>query len=428
MSTAHITVPLDIPDIRVLQTQITEQGEFIITVESTLTSARCRCCGREIRKFHGHDAWMTVRHLPILGRPVYLRYRPKRYRCETCESKPTTTQQLSWHEPNSPQTTLYDTHLLLQLVNATVEDVSVKEDLPYDVVLGVIERRLATKVDWARYTALGVLGLDEIALKKGHRDFVVIVTARLPDDRVAILGVLADREKVTVKRFLQSIPAALAATLHTACVDMYESYIQAVREVLPQVRIVIDRFHVAQKYRAAADTVRKHALKRLKHELPKTEYQQLKGSLWAFRKNSADLSPKEQTCLARLFTYSPELEAAHLLREELTAIFKQTLTLSQAQTQMRAWQERVRHSGLNCFDDFLNTMDHWWNEIMNYFIHRNSSGFVEGLNNKLKVLKRRCYGLFNLEHLFQRIFLDLEGYRLFTRRTTIYAVYHGSSQ
>lgn len=428
MSTAHITVPLDIPDIRVLQTQITEQGEFIITVESTLTSARCRCCGRELRKFHGHDAWVTIRHLPILGRPVYLRYRPKRYRCETCKGKPTTTQQLSWHEPNSPQTTLYDTHLLLQLVNATVEDVSVKEDLPYDVVLGVIERRIATEVDWARYTMLGVLGLDEIALKKGHRDFVVIVTARLPDDRLAILGVLPDREKLTVKRFLQSIPAALAATLHTACVDMYESYIQAVREVWPQVRIVIDRFHVAQKYRDAADTVRKHELKRLKHELPKTDYQQLKGSLWAFRKNAADLSPEEHTCLARLFTYSLELEAAHLLREELTAIFKQTLTLSQAQQQMRAWQERVRHSGLNCFDDFLNTLDHWWNEILNYFIHRNSSGFVEGLNNKLKVLKRRCYGLFNLEHLFQRIFLDLEGYRLFTRRTTTYAVYHGSSQ
>lgn len=428
MSTARITVPLDIPDVCVLQTQISEQGEFIITVESTLTSARCRCCGREIRKFHGYDAWVTVRHLPILGRPVYLRYRPKRYRCKTCDGKPTTTQQLSWHEPNSPQTTLYDAHLLLQLVNATVEDVSFKEQLPYDVVLGVIERRIATEVDWTQYTTLGVLGLDEIALKKGHRDFVVIVTARLPNDRLVILGVLSDREKATVRTFLQSIPPALAATIHTACVDMYESYIQAVREVLPGIQIVIDRFHVAQKYREAADTVRKHELKRLKHELPKTEYQQLKGSLWAFRKNPADLSPEEQTCLARLFAYSPELEAAHLLREELTAIFEQATSPAQAQEQLRAWQERVRHSGLSCFDDFLNTLDRWWNEIINYFVQRHSSGFVEGLNNKLKVLKRRCYGLFNIGHLFQRIFLDLEGYRLFARRTTIYAAYHGNSQ
>ncbi len=424
----QITVPLDIPDVRVLQTQINELGEFIITGESTLSSTRCRCCGRAIRRFHGHDEWVTVRHLPILGRPVYLRYRPKRYRCEQCDGKPTTTQQLSWHEPNSSQTTAYDTHLLLQLVNTTVEDVSLKEHLPYDVVLGVIERRIAAQVDWTRYMELGILGLDEIALKKGHRDFVVIVTARLPNRHIAILGVLSDREKITVAQFLHSIPPALAATIHTACIDMYESYLQAVREVLPHVCIVIDRFHLAQKYRDAADTVRKHELKRLKHELPKTEYHQLKGSLWAFRKNQADLTPEEQERLVRLFAYSPELEAAHLLREELTAIFEQATDPTQGQEQIRAWQERVRHSGLSCFDDFLNTLDRWWHEITNYFVNRNSSGFVEGLNNKLKVLKRRCYGLLNVAHLFQRIFLDLEGYGLFAPHTTRLALYHGNSQ
>jgi len=413
MSTAQITIPLDIPDIKVLQAKITERGEFIITVESTLSSAHCHQCGREIRKSHGHDDWVTVRHLPILGRPVYIRYRPRRYQCKGCAGHPTTTQQVVWHESNSPQTTAYDTHLLLQLVNSTVEDVSIKEQLAYDAVLGVIERRVENRVDWTRYTHLGVLGLDEIALKKGHRDFVVIVTARGPEGRIAILGVLADREKATVKQFLQGIPAPLAQTIHTLCTDMYEGYIQAVREVLSHVRIVIDRFHVAQKYRDAADSVRKRELKRLKQELPKAEYQQLKGSLGAFRKNQADLSPEEQERLARLFAYSPELQAAYILREELTTIFNQAQSLPEAQEQIRAWQECVRHSGLSCFDDFLNTLDRWWKEITNYFVHRDSSGFVEGLNNKIKVLKRRCYGLFNLGHLFQRIFLDLEGYRLF---------------
>jgi transposase len=413
MSTAQITIPLDIPDVRVIQTQVTAHGEFIITVESTLTSAVCHRCGRTIHKPHGSDDWVTVRHLPILGRPVYLRYRPKRYRCNTCEGQPTTTQQLAWHTPNSPQTNAFDRHLLLQLVNATIEDVSLKERLPYDVVLGVIERRIAQQVDWTWYTKLGVLGLDEIALKKGHRDFVVLVTACLPDGHVAILGVLPDRDKVTVKRFLTSIPAPLRQTIETLCTDMYPGYINAAREVLSHVCIVIDRFHVAEQYRAAADSVRKQELKRLKRELPQADYQQLKGSLWAFRKNQADLSPDEQTVLARLLGYSVELAAAHLLREELTTIFEQAQTLTQAQAELRAWQERVRHSGLTCFDAFLNTLTHWWTEITNYFRGRHSSGFVEGLNNKIKVLKRRCYGLFNLGHLFQRIFLDLEGYRLF---------------
>ena len=62
---------------------------------------------------------------------------------------------------------------------------------------------------------------------------------------------------------------------------------------------------------------------------------------------------------------------------------------------------------------FIDTLARWWNEIMNFFVARESSGFVEGFNNKIKVLKRRCYGLINLTHLYQRIFLDLEGYRLF---------------
>ena len=414
MTTAQITVPLDIPDVQVLQTQITRQGEFIITVESTLSSARCHRCGREIRQLHGLDNWVIVRHLPILGRPVYLRYRPKRYRCDECDGQPTSTQQLAWHTSNSPHTTTYDQQVLVQLINSTIEDVSLKERLSYDQVLGVLERCIASKVDWSQYAVLDVLGLDEIALKKGHRDFVVIVSARLPDHRLVILGVLPNRDKVTVKAFLADIPATLAATIQTVCTDMYDGYIQATHEVLSQARGVVDRVHVAEKYRAAADTVRKQELKRLKRELSEADYQQLKGNLWAFRKNPADLRPDEQACLERLFTYSPALKTAYTLRENLTAIFEQALTPDLAHEQLHAWQAQVRQSDLHCFDDFLNTLDRWWQEITNYFVNRDSSGFVEGLNNKIKVLKRRCYGLFNLDHLFQRIFLDLEGYRLYT--------------
>jgi transposase len=269
--------------------------------------------------------------------------------------------------------------------------------------------------------ALGTLGLDEIALKKGHGDFVVIVTARLVDGRVAgrVLAVLANREKATVKAFLETIPVSLRQTIDTVCSDMptalpavYDGYIQAACEVLSGTCIVVDRFHVARAYRNAADVVRKQELDRLKHALPTAEYKQLKGSLWAFRKNADDLQPDEQTVLVRLFAHSPNLQAAYTLREALTAIFEQPLSKTEAGVQLRAWQEQVRQSGLTCFDGFLCTLDRWFDEITNYFVSRRNSGFVEGLNNKLKVLKRRCYGLFNLNHFFQRISLDLSGYRL----------------
>jgi transposase len=73
---------------------------------------------------------------------------------------------------------------------------------------------------------------------------------------------------------------------------------------------------------------------------------------------------------------------------------------------------------LKCFDTFIKTLRAHWNEITNYFIHRQTSGFVEGLNNKIKVLKRRSYGLFNPKRLFQRIYIDLHGYDLFAAAST----------
>jgi transposase len=413
MKRAQVTVPLDIPDVRVLSTEINKVSELIITIESTKEGTLCRRCGREIRKRHGYDEWTVIRHLPVFGRPSYLRYRPRRYQCMECEDHPTTTQRLDWREGNSAQSMAYDDHLLLQLVNSTVEDVSIKEGVAYDCVLGVLERRISTSVDWGQYVALGVIGLDEIALKKGHRNFVVIVTARLVGGRVVILGVLPDRQKDSVVEFLRSIPERLKQSIHTVCCDMYEGFTEAVREELSHARIVIDRFHVARAYRDGLDDLRKQELGRLKKELPDVEYKQLKGNMWALRKKPADLNTEERRTLRLLFRYAPKLKQAYDLQQQLTAIFDQHSSPTSAQTKIRAWIKRIARSGLRCFDKFINTLGRWWQEIINYFVNRDNSGFVEGLNNKLKVLKRRCYGLFNLKHLFQRIFLDLEGYRLF---------------
>jgi len=413
MSKAQVSVPLDIPDVRVLKTEISPRGELIITIESTKAGTVCRRCGRWIDQFHGHDDWVTVRHLPVFGRPSYLRYRPRRYQCLTCEDRPTTTQRLDWHDANSPHTFTYDEHLLLQMVGATIEDVSIKERVAYDAVLGALERRISAEVDWSAYTVLEVLGMDEIALKKGHRDFVTIVTARLDGERVVLLGVLADREKETVVAFLRSIPQRLSQTIHTVCCDMYEGFTEAVREELPAARIVVDRFHVTRHYHQSADGLRQQELRRLKQELPPEEYQLLKGSMWAFRKQPADLRPEERQVLRKLWKVAPKLKQAYDLRQQLTAIFEQPISKPTAKRKIQAWIRRVQKSGLKCFDEFLKTLEHWWEEITNYFIHRANSGFVEGLNNKLKVLKRRCYGIFNRDHLFQRIYLDLEGYRLF---------------
>ena len=417
MAKADITIPLGIPDVRVLQTGLNERGEIVITIESTKAGTRCRKCGKWITKLHGRDEWVTIRHLPAFGRATYLRYRPNRYQCQGCEGQPTTSEKLEWHDANSPHSFAYDNHLLVELVNSTVEDVSLKEGISYASMAGVLERRVDASVDWNVITEIEVLGLDEIALKKGHRDYVTLVTGRLGDGEIMILGVLPGHEKAEVIEFLRLIPLRIAQTVQTVCCDLWEAYTEAVREELPSARIVADRFHVAKHYRHAADEARKQELHRLKKELSKEEYKKLNGSFRAFRKNAKDLNREERKVLKRFFEYSTLAKQAYILREQLTAIFDTKLSQKQAQSRIRRWIQRVQKSRLNCFDDFLKLLDTWWLEITNYFIQRENSGFVEGFNNKVKILKRRCYGIFNLKHLFQRIFLDLNGYRLFASTT-----------
>ena len=417
MTKAQITIPLDISEVRVLQTTMGERGEIIITIESTKVGTRCRKCGKWITKVHGRDEWITIRHLPVFGRPSFLRYRPKRYQCQDCEGHPTTTEKLDWQEANSPHSFAYDNHILLQLVNSTVEDVSVKEGLPYESVAGALERRIESRTDWSGMADIEVLGLDEIALKKGHRDYVTLVTGRWGEGEIVILGVLPGHEKAEVVQFFRSIPQRILQKVQTVCCDLWEAYTEAVREEIPTARIVIDRFHVAKHYREAADQVRKQELLHLKKTLPKVDYQKLNGSFRAFRKNAKDLNREERKILRRFFELSAAAKLAYGLRERLTAIFEMNLSKKQAQAKIMRWIQQVRQSGLHCFDDFLKLLSSWWEEITNYFIQRENSGFVEGFNNKVKVLKRRCYGIFNLKHLFQRIYLDLHGYRLFAAST-----------
>jgi transposase len=412
---ALISIRLDIPDVRVLETEITSSGDFIITVESTLGRATCHKCGRETTEFHCYDRWITLRHLPILDRHVFIRLRPKRYRCPDCSDNPTSTEQLSWYKPGSSQTKAYEQYLLLQLVNSTVEDVSRKEHIGYETVEGVIDRHISREVNWDEYESIAALGLDEIALRKGHGNFVVIVTARRSTGRVSVLAVLADRKKETVKQFLQEIPARLKKKIETVCTDMYDGFINAAKEEIPSATVVADRFHVAKEYREGADNLRKSETSRLKKEMSPPEYEEIKGAMWPFRKRPEDLTQEEEELLERLFACSPSLRQANRLREELTTIFEQELTKAEATEKITEWKEQVEASGLSCFASFLTMLENWMDEITNYFPNRETSGFVEGINNKIKVLKRRSYGIFNLGHLFQRLFLDLEGYRLFAK-------------
>jgi transposase len=377
-------------------------------------STTCRRCGRTIREPHGLDEPRLLRHLPSFGRTVYLRIRPKRFHCPFCDDHPTTTQTLNWYDPKALHTLAYERHLILQLIGSTLTDVQAKEDVTYDALLGILDRWIATTVDWDALGPFGTLGIDEIALLKGHRDFVAVISAQSEDGELHVLAVLPDRLKATVVAWLESIPQAIRERITTVCTDIWEGYISAVQDALPDATLVIDRFIVARQYRDGVDKLRKQEVRRLVKELPKEVHHDLKRTLWPFRKRSADLDAAERERLEALLAHSPALRQAHTLREELTTIFDTARSKADGLRRIQFWRRRVEKSSLRCFDAFLKLLDNWLDLIANYFISHQTSSFVEGLNNKLKVLKRRCYGLRNVTRLFQRLFLDLEGYRRFS--------------
>ena len=192
---AKISFPLDIPQVDVVATKQTRDGKFIITVESRRETTACGVCKQEINCNYGRGQAVQLRHLPILGQETTIVIRPKRAQCPTCLHNPTTTQILKWYDQRSPHTKAYDQYLMKLLIGSTVADVSLKENLGYDAVLGALERQVDDEVNWNEIQNLGTIGIDEVAHKKGRKSYRAVITARQDDGTVLILTVLKERKK-----------------------------------------------------------------------------------------------------------------------------------------------------------------------------------------------------------------------------------------
>ena len=145
---ATLEIPLDIPDVEIKKEEVTENGDRIVTVVSTVEGTRCHNWGREIIKPYGCGKTIKLRHLAILGMKTHIHIRPAKYQCIHCDCKPVITQTLNWCYPRSPYTKAYEDHIMLEMVNSTVEDVSIKEDLGYGAVMGILYRHIDIAVRW----------------------------------------------------------------------------------------------------------------------------------------------------------------------------------------------------------------------------------------------------------------------------------------
>jgi len=406
-----ITNLLDLPGTKVTNHTITDEAVYIY-VESTDNKVLCVKCNKETRS-KGLGQEVKLRHLPILGKPCYLLIKPKRGICDNCKDGPTTNQRLDWYEYKSRYTKAYEAHVLFSLVNSTVSDVSIKENLGADAIDGILNRRIDSKIDWKTVNSIGLLGIDEISLRKGHQDYVTIITSRLKN-KTRILGVTKGREKHKISSFLCGIPKNKKRTIIGVCCDMYDGYVNAAKESLGKsIPIIVDRFHVAKLYRKSLVNLRKLELARLRRVLTKEKYQSLSEAIKILKRNKEFVTKDESKTLKLLFKHSPSLKLAHKLCCQLTGIFNSMIGKRKAKNKINAWVSKVESSEITCFNTFLKTINKYKDEIVNYFKGRNTSGFVEGFNNKVKVLKRRCYGIFDENSLFRRLFIDCSGYEIF---------------
>jgi transposase len=299
------------------------------------------------------------------------------------------------------------------LINATVVDAARTLGGSEETIDGLLDRGIERAVDGDAWERLGVIGLDAIARKRGHRDVVAVVTGPLEAGGVEVVAGRADRKQQTVVACLRVIPATRRRPIERACTAMDEGFVNAITAARPWAEIVIDRFHVARASRACADTVRKKDLKRRTRALSKAAYAELTGAMWPFRQQPEDRKPEERARLERGFRSSPKIEAAYHRREDLTDLCARDATKAGAKRAIRVWCTRVRESGLSEFERVLGTLDRWMEAITHDGQGRQTSGCVEGCNNRVQGLKRRGYGIVNVGSLFQRLTLDGHGDQLF---------------
>ena len=411
---AHFNLPLDIKALEITAQSTDKNGNIILDVVSKNKHSTCHKCGKPATKPNGTAPSRLIRHLPVFDTPVYLRITPIRYACESCDDNTTTTEQYDWCNRNSSTTKGLDDYIMRCLINSTIEDVAKKECIGHKVIQLILDKQVQTQVDWSRIKSLGTIGIDEISIKKGHQSFVTMISSKTDDDRLKVIATISGRLKEDVKSFLESIPAELKKTVKQVCSDMYDGYVTAAIEVFGVQSLVIDRYHVSKLYRKPLDQLRIKEMRRLKSTLSVEDYAKLEGMMWVLRKKHECLSEADKDKLALLYKHSPILKKAHSCALRLTQIFNTHSNRKSGMAKINRWITTTIKSEIKIFDSFITTLQKYKPYIANYFKARKTSGFVEGLNNKIKVLKRRCYGLAKITTIFQRLFLDLQGYECYT--------------
>jgi transposase len=228
------------------------------------------------------------------------------------------------------------------------------------------------------------LSLDEFARRKGQGNFATILTDL---EKSSLLEVVDSHKSDDIILLLKQQPLTMREGVEEVCVDMWGGFPKVIREVFPNAKIVIDRFHVQKLVNKALNKIRL-ALK-------------LKGlkNRYLLLNNQANLTSEQQEELELILESSPSLKIGHELKEELIAIYNSDITPSGGMRKIKQWLISARIM----FGSAADTLNSHLSEICNYFNNRTTSGVTEGINTRIKLIVRQSYGFKNFDIMKEKL-------------------------
>ena len=386
-----VTHLLDLPEFVVGRYRFEHRGEQeILHLYCTHQEgvAICPRCLEISTRFHDGKE-RCVRDLDVWGKCTFLHFTSRRFECEHC-GRPF-TEKLPSIEAHRRQTRRFEQAIYRRCLSSTCKRVA-QETFLHEATTKEIFKRFAKRTATGRgIPRVRMLGIDEIALKKRHKQYALILSDL---ERRCVIAVLPERSKDRLEQWFEDLSKAQRKAIRTVSIDMWDPYRQAVYAKLPHAQLVADRFHVMKQLNDRLTQMRR-AIQRQADDATK---QALKGSRWLLVNNRDTLTQEEQIRLQEILDASPGLRTLYLLKEEFRTICEKCRDQEQAKRFLRAWVWKAEITEDPFLRKFVKTLKNWWQEILNYFHERVTNGFVEGINRAIRTLINRAYGYRNFDN------------------------------
>jgi transposase len=373
-----------------------EQGAIAMRIEPPRETLRCPCCqSAHVHVIERFRRWW--RTLPIGSKPVWIEMDVARVECQKCRAR--RRVKVTFAEPLRRHTRSFERYVIELLQFMTPQDVSRHLGISWDLANDIQKRRLGRRFARPRLKGLKQIAIDEIYLGKRHR----YITLVLDLDSGAVVFVGQGKGVEALKPFWKRLKSA-GAKVRAVATDMSPAYIAAVLENLPKARLVFDRFHVMKLLNEKLTELRRELYREAKDLLAKNV---LKGIRWLLLKNPENLdeTKNERARLEEALALNKSLAIAYYLKDELRQFWEQP-NYHAATRFLTSWCRRAEASGIRLLQKFARTLHGYRSGLLAWYAHPISTGPLEGVNNKIKLMQRRAYGYQDLE-LFKLRILSL---------------------